>query len=468
MLFWKKLALVCLACLSGCAKLSQVSEPIRTIAAIESLPERVVASGRRVEIQGVITLFDPGWRLLAIQDDTGGVLVDWPPLEKNFRIGDRVEVEGATSIDNHVLSIVTASVRFIGKGSTPPPELTSAAAVACGETLYRMVQIEFIPAEGVLGDATHTAQFAAHERCNQLLVIGRLLRQYSPASLAGHRLRVRGVPLASYSPSGKVDQVRVMFEDDSNIDVLDPLAPNSSSNSAAALAEIRSIAAVKALSRAEAAQGYPVDVEGVVTAPINPRHDGYFLQEGSTGICVFATRDTAESLRPGQRVRVIGRSVKGGFAPVIRQSSLQVLRNASLPNPVKIDPGDIFHGWEENTWAEIEGLATSVVSEGQTNQLELFAGPKRLLVWFSETSTVESLTSLVGSLVSVRGVYSPLYTASGDLTGFRLFTPSTRMVRVLEAPPAEEEFRTIASLSQFDPRGLPRHRFRTAGDLSRQ
>lgn len=465
-LLWKTFALLCLACLSGCARVNQSDSPIRTIAAIRRLPEGEIASGQRVVLRGVVTVFDPGWRLLTIQDDTGGVLVDWPPLESNIQIGDQVEVEGATSIDNHVLSIVTAAVRVLGKGTPPRPEVTSAASLACGETSDRVVQIEFSPDEAAIGDATHTALFTTRQHCNQLVVIGRLLRQYSPSSLAGHRLRVRGVPIVSYSPSGAVDQVRLMFEDDADVEVLDPPAADSAGNIPSRLPEMKSVQAVKALSRAEAARGYPVDVEGVVTAPINPRHDGYFLQEGSTGICVFAARGRAEALRAGQRVRITGRSEKGGFAPVIRQSSLQVLGNASLPNPVKIDPGNVFQGWEENIWAEVEGLATAVVSDGMTNQLELFAGPKRLLIWFSETTSVQSLNSLIGSRVVVRGVYSPLYTASGDLAGFRLFTPSAAMLKVVESPAAEEEFRSIASLSQFDLRGLPRHRFRTSGTVT--
>jgi len=465
-LLGKTFALLCVTCLFGCGRVNHTVAPIGTIAAIRSLPESEISSGRRVHIRGVVTVFDPGWKLLTIQDDTGGVLVDWAPLEANVQTGDQVEVEGATSIDNHVLSIVTASVRVLGKGARPRPQVTSAASLACGEISDRVVQIEFSPDEAAIGDATHTALFTTRQPCNQLVVIGRLLRQYSPSSLAGHRLRVRGVPIVSYSPSGGVDQVRLMFEDDRDVDVLDPPTQDSTTGISSRLPELTSVQAVKALSRPEAARGYPVSVKGVVTAPINPRHNGYFIQEGSTGICIFASRASAASLRAGQRVRVVGKSEKGGFAPVIRQSSVQVLGEGPLPQPVKIDPADLFHGWEENAWVQIEGLATSLVSDGQNNQLELFAGPKRLLVWFSENTSIQSLTSLIGSRVLVRGVYSPLYTASGGLAGFRLFTPSTSMLTVVEAAPAEEEFRSIASLSQFDLRGLPRHRFRTSGTVT--
>ncbi len=448
----------------GCAGRGRSSEPIRSVAGVSRLSESEIGSGRRVEIQGVVTLHDPGWRLLAIQDKSGGVLVDWPPQPTNLQLGDQVEVSGATSIDNHVVSIVSASVRVVGKGTLPTPEKVAADSVSCGEILYRRVQVEFTPTEGSLGDVTHTAEFTTRQRCN-LFVIGRFLRQYSPVELAGRHLRVRGVPIGLYSPSGRVNQVRLMFEDDSDLDILDGPIPQPA-NSASSLPTVRSVEAVKALPRSEAARGYPVEVNGIVTVPINPRHDSFFLQQGSTGICIFAPRGQTPSLREGQRVRVVGRTEKGGFAPVIRETSLTALGSGSLPLPVKIDPGDVFHGWEENLWVETEGLATAVITDGQTHQLEVFSGPRRLLVWFSEESPVDRLTSLVGARVRIQGVYSPLYTGSAVLTGFRLFTASLRMVKVIAPPPVETEFRTIASLSQFDPRGAPRHRFRTQGTVT--
>ena len=67
-------------------------------------------------------------------------------------------------------------------------------------------------------------------------------------------LRIRGVPIVSYSPSGAVDQVRLMFGDDSDVDVLDPPTPEGRGNMSSRLPEMKSVQAVKALSRAEAAR----------------------------------------------------------------------------------------------------------------------------------------------------------------------------------------------------------------------
>jgi signal transduction histidine kinase/CheY-like chemotaxis protein len=452
----------------GCRTLGKPAEPLRTVGQVTSLREDEIAAGRHVALRGVITLLDPGWRLLAIQDESGGMLVEWPPLPANLRVGDLVEMTGATSVDNHIPSVVAASLRVVGTGSLPRPQPASPDSIACGNILYRLVEVEIVPDEGSLGDDVHTAYFGVQRPCSRLVVIGRMFPQYSPAGLVGRRLRVRGVPLAFYSPSGKIDHVRLMFDNESDVDVLES-RPEETSRAAAsvsgALPEIRSVRAVKALPRAEASRGYPVRVEGVVIA-LNPRYDGYFLQDGSAGVFVFLPRTQASLPRVGQRVRLSGLTDKGGFAPVIRHRSLEALGTAPLPAPVRIEPGDVFHGWEENLWVEFEGIATAVVTDARTHQLELFAGPRRVLVWFSEGDSPDRLQSLVNARVLVQGVYSPLFTASGAWLGFRIFTTSPGMLKVLDPPAAAGDFRSIASLSQFDVRGAPRRRFRTAGAVT--
>jgi signal transduction histidine kinase/CheY-like chemotaxis protein len=432
---------------------------------VASISDRWAAAGLRVELRGVVTLLDPDWHLLAIQDQTGGILVDAAARPPQLRVGDSVVVRGATSFDNHVRSVVAATLRIEGVSPPSQPQRVSPESVACGEILYRMVEVEIRPDEGGFGDGTHTARFATRRPCQGLVVIGRLFRRHSPASLVGRRIRVRGVPLASYSPAGQIDQVRLMFADDADVDVLEPPAADVPAARGGSLPELMSVRAVKTLPRVDADRGHPVRVEGVVTA-LNSRHDGYFLQDGRIGIFVFASAVRGDLPRPGERVRVRGRTQKGGYAPVIRQDSLERLGKAPLPPAVKIQPGDLFLGWEENLWVEIEAVPMALVTDGLTTQLEVASGSRRLLVWFSEGASPEALRPLLDAGISIRGVYSPLYAASGVLTGFRIFTSSPAMLKVLTPAPSESESRSIASLRQFDIRGAPRRRLRTAGSVT--
>jgi signal transduction histidine kinase len=255
-----------------------------------------------------------------------------------------------------------------------------------------------------------------------------------------------------------------MFDSEVDVDVLDTAAGAASQPSppGEALPEVRSLREVKALPRDEAGRGYPAVVEGIATSP-NPRHTGYFMQDGPVALYV-ATGPTAGPLpRPGERVRVRGRTERGGFAPIIRQTAVESLGEGPMPTPAPIAPGDLFRGWEENRWVEMSGLATAAMSDTGIPQLEIFAGPRRLVVWFASPGPSGLVESFVDARVVVGGVYSPLFSASGALQGFRMYAPSPATVRVVEPPRSQPEFRTIASLSEFDVRGTPEHRVRTAG-----
>jgi hypothetical protein len=98
------------AILLACGTQNNGTDPVQAIGVINRSSENEITQGRQVKLRGVVIVADAGGHLLVIQDETGGVLVDWPPLARNVELGDTVEVDGATSVDNHVRSIVAASL----------------------------------------------------------------------------------------------------------------------------------------------------------------------------------------------------------------------------------------------------------------------------------------------------------------------------------------------------------------------
>jgi signal transduction histidine kinase/CheY-like chemotaxis protein len=456
--------LAALAALTGCGSGKKTAVPLRTAGAVMRLPEDELLRGRRVELRGVVTFIDPAWRLLTIEDDTGGVLVDLAPRAPAVRRGDILEVSGATSADNHLPTVVSAVIRVTGSGTLPKPQSAMAGSLACGQLPYRLVEVEFRPEEGAIGDTSHTARFGAHLPCGELTAIGRMFRPHAPSSLVGRRIRVRGVPFPSYSPGGTIAGVRLMFESEADVDEIDPPAAQQPAmgQPTGALPVLRSALSVKTLSGEDADRGWPVELEGVVTFR-NNRHEGFVLQQGSVGLYIFRNSPMSNRLKPGDRVRLCGRTMMGGFAPVVSESSVEVLGSAPLPKPVRIVPGDKFHGWEENVWVEVEGLAVGSVENDEFANLELFSGDRRIAVWFSSGATPEQFAPYIGARVAVLGVYGAVFTAAGAFDGTRIMTTSPRMLRVLHRAPARPEVRSIASLSHFDQRGFPQHRVQVAG-----
>src|ERR1700692_3902565 len=93
----------------------------------------------------------------------------------------------------------------------------------------------------------------------------------------------------------------------------------------AAPARVTTVAAVGALSHAQAAQGIPADFEATVTYFRSYEHT-LFVQDGTAAIFVNAT--TSLQLIPGDRIRV--RGVTGdSFRPVVISGDLTLLGHGS-------------------------------------------------------------------------------------------------------------------------------------------
>ena len=458
---------IVLAC-SGCRADRNPARPLDRVGAILDLSEQELSAGQRVQLRGVVTLLDPTWHLMAVQDASGGILVDMPHGTAGLALGTLVEVAGATSIDNHLPSIVTATVRTLGTGKMPEPQQVPLRLAARGAALYKRIEVELTPRQGVLADLMHTAWFDTRVDGRDFEIVGRQFRRFRPGMLDGRRIRVRGVAMAFYSPAGELDHVRLMFDDESDVDVLEGYKPAPAQPAAAtgaALAPLTSVKALKQLPRAEIERGHPVSIEGVVTAYL-PEHGGIVVQQEGYGLYVFLSPQRHVEIRPGTRIRVIGRTAAGGFGPVVQESDLQMLGRASMPAPQRVNTGEVFRGAQENAWVEIEGVATSVTLQKQVWTLQLFSGTRRVDAWFSHCDDAAALTPYVNARVSVQGALGPVFNATGTLIGLRILAEDPRQIRVIEPAPAGSEPRSIASLGGFDFRGTPVRRIRTRGTVT--
>ncbi len=75
----------------------------------------VQAKHTAVHLTGTITYYDPGDRLMFLQDETGGVFIDTPGPYP-IRTGDRVELEGSTEPSFRTVIGPNPRIRLLGKG----------------------------------------------------------------------------------------------------------------------------------------------------------------------------------------------------------------------------------------------------------------------------------------------------------------------------------------------------------------
>jgi signal transduction histidine kinase/CheY-like chemotaxis protein len=113
---------------------AQIDTTVLTDAAtVRRLSVGDTALRHRVHLRGVVTYYDPAWRLVFVQDDTAGVYVNTEGATSPFAVGDAVEVEGQTDTGGFAPSVVNATIRAAGHARPwPAPAAPPLDAIRSG------------------------------------------------------------------------------------------------------------------------------------------------------------------------------------------------------------------------------------------------------------------------------------------------------------------------------------------------
>ena len=219
---------------------------------------------------------------------------------------------------------------------------------------------------------------------------------------------------------------------------------------------------LRELSPEEAAQGQPVQLNGIVTWA-NPAADFFFVQDASGGACVIHPPERDPKVVTGAKVAVTGTSALGKFTPVVMATSTVAFARMDLPMPKQITLEQALTGIEESQWVTMSGYVRDVTHDGPWGRLKLTTSAGEfdaLLPWR------DPLKKLSGSVVRLSGVCSALTNAKRQLTGIQLWIASPSRVEIEEAEPADPftvATRSLASLRQFSTLQASNRRVRVAG-----
>ena len=152
---------------------------------------------------------------------------------------------------------------------------------------------------------------------------------------------------------------------------------------AARAEELRTVAAIRALTVAQTQQKIPVRLHGVVTF-FDENLYSRFLQDDTAGIYFqFPANIAPPLLAPGQSVEIAGAASPGEYAPVVMVSKVTVTGEASLPAAKPVTYEQLASGTEDSQFVEICGIVRSVrkVEAPKYFQIEIATGGGRLLVF---------------------------------------------------------------------------------------
>src|SRR6187397_74013 len=124
--------------------------------------------------------------------------------------------------------------------------------------------------------------------------------------------------------------------------VLSPAPPGSAQGvDRAAPKVLTTIQAIRALSQDEADKGYRVVVRGIVTHFDEQADTGLIVHDGRFGQYVLSPEVNIPvpawgNLQKGDAIELVGRTVRGGFAPNVVPTAVRRLGHAQLPTPKRI------------------------------------------------------------------------------------------------------------------------------------
>lgn len=230
---------------------------------------------------------------------------------------------------------------------------------------------------------------------------------------------------------------------------------------------LANIAAIRALSAAEAERALPVRIRATVT--FRTHVGNLFVHDGTNGAYV-AVAGASGAFRPGQWVDLEGTTAPGHFAPVIQASHVRVRGEGPLPPARPVTFHDLGSSAEDCQWVEVDGIVRTASQVGeQPCELVLEVDGGRLRVYLLGMPLADA-QRLVDARVVARGVRGCIFNQRRQLLAPLLFVGATNLT-VREAAP-DDPFalpeRPLPSILQYRPDSRHGHRIKVRGQVTYQ
>jgi signal transduction histidine kinase len=395
------------------------STVLTTIEQIHHLTREQAKREYPVKISGVVTCVSEDSENAMIQDATRGIFIpNLAPAPGEFpRVGDYMEVEGATAPGDFAPIVYARRVKRLGVAPLPAPR-----AATWDQLMNGSLDIQFVELEGIV-----TGVYK--QGLNLLMHDGRMnVRLMDPEAADLHRyenalVRMRGCVSAIWS--GRTHQVKpgIVLLHTWSIEVDEP-APVD-------LFDIRLKRAGELLQfDARAGAFQRVKVAGTV---VHVRDNECFLMDGTDGLR-FTPRNKG-TRAVGDEVELVGFPFIDATAPVLRDAVVRRIGHRTLPEPQLLSATNLLNKENDATLVTLEARVSNISTNSAEQVLELQTDAKTFLARLNATRG--RLTSLpIGSVVKLTGVYVGTATSaeSKAFNTFELLLNSPADVKILQRP----------------------------------
>ncbi|WAC18037.1 histidine kinase [Luteolibacter sp. SL250] len=368
---------------------------------VRRLTRKESASMKPVRITGVVTYVRGQGAGLVVEDDTGGVMLEWPRIREDesadpsFQVGMKVEVTGRTITSPPTPRIHVQGFRVLGTAPLPAPVEMDLAALRVSELDGSSVQCE---------DVIRVA------RIEEDVTPSRLVLELGPASarlmvwisrwdeetrrllVPGTTVRVRGVLMRWKTVNWLPLVPFVVVNQPDWVTIVEP-APEFGAVPRQPLPEVLPAAADDDFSETIRVGGVVNYADGD-TVVIREKEDVLWIRPRE-----------APALVPGDRVEAVGFPGLNGPRGELEDAVVRKTGRAILPPAERMEPEYFLQKeflWKDGMRVRMKGTVTRGSTEPEGAPLQLLFGSRQIPLYFAERPEDRSLP-VAGSIMEATG-----------------------------------------------------------------
>ncbi len=455
------LATVLLVVLGSCYRGTLHSRrEIRSVEQLRALGGNDLQDQVHVHLTGTVTYADRTWKLLFLEDASGGVRVENVTIPASFRVPQKAEVVGLAAAGGRTPLVIRASLYPLGRFQNTPALHFEPEDKRAEDLEYRKVEVRGVVQRVALAG---TGRLAVTLQSNGEQVEAWILDLSGGdfTRLPGSSVTIRGVLTESYDASGVPHRSKLWVN--SIADVMIERSGGAANYPSSQMREggnpgesgsraITSVAAIHVMSPEKAAQAVPVHLRAVVTF-YEPDGRTLFVHDTTGGIYLAAHALPDANFESGQMLTIDGFTGPGEFAPIVTSPRIQIVGRGALPVPRRLEIDELMSGREDSDWVEADGTVQGAAYSGSNTLLDAVWGTHRFSV--QVRGRIPDASAMINARVRFRGVCGSRFNSRRQLIGIQLRVPSVEYIHVLEpaSRAAGASPKRIAELMRFSPQG---------------
>lgn len=405
-------------------------QPVLTnAAAVRELPPERAELRLPVRLSGVVTFGFDSYSCF-VQDETAGIYVGNGERFAALTAGDVVVVEGVSGAGYYAPIVQPTSVRVVGHTNLPPARRVSYEDLMAGSQDSQWVELE-----GLVRSAQADP---AGQQILDLATGGGTVTAFVTGSSESNlvrwvdsQVRIRGVCGTWFNKSRQLFGVRLMVPHPDDVVVVEPAVSNALAQPAQPIGSLLRFMPHGSI-------GHRVKV--LATVVLHQPGRSLFVQDDHHGL--YAQARQIETLRPGDRVELVGFPGKGEYTPMLQAAVWRKVGSGPEPQPVPVGPDEALGGLQDCRLVVIEGRLLDHTHNNNETVLVLEADGRVFSAYLDASDAAGTLASLeTQSRLRLTGVcrieVGDDWRAGAEwrAKAFRILLRSPADVQVLRLPP---------------------------------